>query len=276
MWRTLCKPRWLLLLAVLAVVVVAFTRLGLWQLSVAQDEAAAQARTEQLNRPVAPLTDVLAPHQRFPDDGAGRPVSATGSYDAGLQFLVPDRVLGGTPGYWVVTPLVVDDTGAYLTVVRGFVADPADADEPAPIPTTVTGTLAPGEAPEIRRDLPAGQRDSVDLSALANEWPGEFYNAFVFATGEEPRATGDRVLPIPPPTFGGEVDWRNFGYALQWWVFAAFAVFMFVRFVRDDHEMDRAEESAALAQEDPAPRHTVEGPGDPGADPVERTHQHHV
>lgn len=275
MWRTLFKPRWLLLLALLAVVVVAFTRLGLWQLSVAQDEAVEEARAEQLARPVVSVTESLRPHQRFPDDGAGRPVAATGSYAADLQFLVPDRVLDGDTGYWVVTPLIVDETGANLPVVRGFVADPADVDLPADTPVTVTGTLAPGEAPEVRKDLPQGQRDSIDLSALANEWPGELYNAFIFATAEEPRVTTDRLTLIPPPSFGGEVDWRNFGYALQWWVFAAFAIYMFIRFVRDDHELDRAQ-AGALPEADPADRHTVVGPGDPGATPAERTPSHHV
>lgn len=275
MWRTLLKPRWLLLLALLVVVVAAFTRLGLWQLSVAQDDAAEQARAEQLARPVVPLTEALDPHRPFPADAAGRPVTATGSYAGDLQFLVPDRVLDGAPGYWVVTPLVVQDTGANLTVVRGFVSDPADADRPPARTVTVTGTLAPGEAPEVREDLPEGQRDTVDLSVLANDWPGELYNAFVFATAEEPQVTDGAVLPIPPPSFGGEVDWRNFGYALQWWVFAAFGIFMFIRFVRDDHEMDRAQ-AQALAAEDPAPRHTVGEPGDPGGSPVERTQSHHV
>lgn len=275
MWRTLIKPRWLLLLAVLAVVVVAFARLGLWQLSVAQDDAVEQARAEQLARPVVPVDEALVPHQRFPDDGAGRPVVATGHYAGDQQFLVPDRVLDGEAGYWVVTPLVVADTGANLAVVRGFVTDPAAADRPDATPVAVSGTLAPGEAPEVRKDLPEGQRDSIDLSALANEWPGEFYNAFIFATGEEPQVTAAQVRLIPPPSFGGEVDWRNFGYALQWWVFAAFAVYMFVRFVRDDHELDRAE-AGALAQEDPTARHTVEVPDDPGTHPAERTPSHHV
>ncbi len=258
MWRTLGRPRWLLLLAVLVAVVIAFTRLGLWQLSVAQDDAVEQAQAEQAARPAEPVEEVLAPHGGFPEDGRGRSVLAVGAYDPARQFLVPDRVLAGESGYWVVTPVVVASTGARLPVVRGFVGDPALADSPGEEQVTVTGTLALGESPVSAPGLPEGQRGSVDLALLANQWPGELYNGFVFATGEQPRVTGPAVTPVPPPSFGGEVDWRNLGYALQWWVFAGFAVFMFWRLLVEDHRADRVSE-----------RHTLETAH-------ERTEPHHV
>lgn len=260
MWRTLLRPRWLALLAALMAVVAVFAWLGLWQLSVARNDALQQAQAQQATRPVAPLAQVLVPHGEFPADGAGRPVLARGSYDADRQFLIPGRLLEGEPGYWVVTPLAVDATGARLPVVRGFVADPGEADRPAAGGVAVTGTLAPGESPAPPADLPGGQRGSLDLSVLANEWPGPLYNAFLFATAEEPQVTGASVTPVPPPTFGGDVDWRNLGYALQWWVFAAFAVFMFWKLLREEH---RARAGSGT------PRHTLEVP-------EERTQSHHV
>jgi hypothetical protein len=83
--------------------------------------------------------------------------------------LVTPRLLHGRTGYWVVTPLVVKDTGARLAVVRGFVADAAQATPPAATgPVTVNGTLAPGESPSTGAALPAGQLGSVDLSLLVN------------------------------------------------------------------------------------------------------------
>ena len=257
MWRTLGRPRWLLSLVVLAVVVVGFGRLGLWQLSVAQDEAVERAGTEQRARPVVPVQEVIQPHQPFTAEAASRRVTAQGRYDAARQFLIPDRLLEGRPGYWVVTPLVVDATGARLPVVRGFVPDPAQAGEPATGAVTVTGFLAPGESPSGATALPEGQLASLDLAVLANTWPGALYNAFVFAEAQEPPPAGPGPEPVPPPVVGGEVDWRNLGYALQWWVFAGFAVFMFWRLLREDHLRERPEAPHTLepSEERAEPHH---------------------
>ena len=78
---------------------------------------------------------------------------------------------------------------------------------------------------------------TLDLADLVNVWSGELYNAMVFATGTTPPAHDAAITPIPPPDLhGGGFEWRNLAYALQWWVFAGFAVFMWWRMVRDDHE----------------------------------------
>jgi hypothetical protein len=75
---------------------------------------------------------------------------------------------------------------------------------------------------------------------LVNRWPGDLYNAFVFAQGERQVATRAAVVPgtglerVPPPAVTGGIKWRNAAYALQWWVFAAFAAFMWVKMVRED------------------------------------------
>ncbi len=45
-------------------------------------------------------------------------------------------------------------------------------------------------------------------------------------------------------------DWQNYGYAVQWWLFAAFAVFLFGKLVLDDLDPTRA---ATRAQEPAAP-----------------------
>jgi surfeit locus 1 family protein len=255
--RTLAKPRWLLLLAVLVAVLVTFTRLGLWQLAVARDDAAEQAAAEAAARPVVALEELLAPHAPYTADAAMRRVTVTGTYDVAREFLVPRRLLDGAEGSWVVTPLVVESTGARVPVVRGFL--PATEPEPPAAPAgevTVTGTLAPGESPADGTGLTAGQRGSIDLAALANEWPPGIYSAFVFAAEEDP-APAEAPARIPPPQPSGDVDWRNLGYALQWWVFAGFAVFMYWRLVREDHQRDLAAAAPTLeaSEERTTPHH---------------------
>jgi len=97
---------------------------------------------------------------------------------------------------------------------------------------------------------------TVDLASGINAWGGDIYNAFVFAEDEVPAATGAsaQLTRVPPPPVRTEgVNWRNAAYAVQWWIFAGFVVYIWWRAVRDEHELRAA---AALAA----------GPG-PGGDP---------
>ena len=94
-----------------------------------------------------------------------------------------------------------------------------------------------------------GQLGALDLSVLVNQWPGDLYNAFVFATGEQvgggPAALGAlQRVPPPSPTGGGGLQWRNAAYALQWWIFALFAAWMWFKMVRDDWLTGQAARSA--------------------------------
>lgn len=228
---------------------VIFSLLGLWQLNVAIDKGRAEQISAAPTRAVADLAAVLTPLGPFPVDGTGRRITATGRYDASAQVLVTPRRLRGQLGYWVVTPLVVRSTGARIAVVRGFVTDPKQAVVPnATIEVTVSGTLASGESPTgdgagPAPTLPEGQMTFLDLSALVNAWPGTLYNAFVFATAEQPDLTSAASPAVqrvpPPPLVGGGLSWLNAGYALQWWVFALFAAYMWWRMVRDDYEDSR-------------------------------------
>lgn len=53
-------------------------------------------------------------------------------------------------------------------------------------------------------------------------------------------------------------DWQNYGYALQWWLFAGFAVFLWVKMVLDELDPARLEQRTAqepaLPQPDLRPR----------------------
>ena len=250
MLRTAVKPKWLMLLVVAALVALAFVQLGRWQLGRAHEQARAEALAEAARQPVVPVAELLTPHTEFPSAAGGRLVTATGTYGAG-QVLVPGRLLEGRKGYWVLTPLRTHT--ATLAVVRGFTTEPI---APAPPAGTLTATvsLAPGESPaaEPSRD---GRLGSVDLARLVNTWPGALYNAFGFAQREvagtsaqaantppanTPLANAPADDPgpltrIPPPRPDTSLNARNVGYALQWWVFAGFAFFLWLRMVQADN-----------------------------------------
>lgn len=249
MFRTALKPRWLGLFALMLLLVVAFTALGLWQLNVARDKGVSKELLTVPTLPVAPIGRVLGPHDAFPANASGRRITAIGRYDAAQQVLVTPRRLDGRDGYWVITPLVVDGTGARLAVLRGFVTSPTQAGRPPSSTVTVSGTLAPGES-STGGDFPSGQLGSVDLAALLNQWNSSIYNAFVFATSERPALSGGiSRVPPPPNDPGSGLAWRNAAYALQWWMFALFAIYMWVRMVRDDMALDR---DALIGEPDPS------------------------
>ncbi len=225
-----------------------FGVLGLWQLNVARDKGRAEQVRDAPALAVTDLATVLSPHVPFPGDGTGRRITATGRYDGPGQVLVTPRRLRGEAGYWVVTPFVVRSSGARIAVVRGFVTDPGKALAPAASETTMSGTLAAGESPGgdtalAAGKLPDGQISTLDLSQLVNRWPGALYNAFVFATLEQPdvsAASSPAMQRVPPPPLtSGGLNWRNAAYALQWWVFALFALYMWWRMVRDDYQDSR-------------------------------------
>ena len=208
----------------MVVVGIAFAFLGRWQLGVAESrsyrEAVEQARAQE----PAALTSVLEPHAPFRGDLSLRPMTAQGSYAPVGQVLVPDRRLDGVSGSWVLTPFVVEGSGATIAVVRGFVTNPADAGAPPSGPLTIAGGLAPGESPSSV-PVAAGEIGSIDLSLLVNTWPGELYNAFVFLESETPQAAGQPTR-VPTPLPDTSIQWRNAAYAVQWWVFAFSALWV--------------------------------------------------
>jgi cytochrome oxidase assembly protein ShyY1 len=233
----LFRPRWIGLFLILVVVVAACTFLGMWQLGVAQDKGRAEAVAAASKLQREPLEKVTQPHAAFEADFSNRPVSAQGTYDAQGQILVVDRRLGARAGSWVVTPLRTAQ--GTVAVLRGFVeGTPATLPEAPRGTVTVLGTLGPGESPRVdAAPLPAPQRSSVDLAALVNEWPGELYNVVLLASSEsadgtsiDPAAAG--LSRVPPPDLPSHLNIKNAAYAVQWWVFGLFAVWMFVKIVR--------------------------------------------
>lgn len=223
-------PRMLLILALLLVVAAVCARLGMWQLERAQlrgDAAATERAAELASRPPEPLEEVLLPQSSFTGDLVGVPVVVTGTFGAD-ELLVPGRVLGDEVGFLVLTPLTTDD-GAVLAVVRGWVADAVLPAAPSG-PVRVTGYLQAGEA--AGDPVPEGQIDAVSPAELVNRWGGPIYTGYLVVSTVEPAQSDVELLP-PPTAQGTGTNLQNLAYALQWWIFGALAVLLWVRMVRD-------------------------------------------
>ncbi|WP_225846826.1 SURF1 family protein [Streptomyces sp. HPF1205] len=252
MYRFLFSPRWLAV-SVLALLAVPFcVFMGSWQLSrfevrVDQHKSAKHDRGRLAAEAPVPLASVLAnPRAAVSGDDSGRVVSATGRYDTGHQFLVPDRTLDGHDGFYVLTPLRVGG-GAALPVVRGWLPGDASAAErsrsvPA-APTgqvTVTGALQYPESADSSgvsagEALPSGQLGFINAASLVNVLPYSVYSGWITAT--RPPAPLKAVPPAAPPNSGLDLKaFQNLGYTGQWFVFAGFVIFMWFRLVRREAE----------------------------------------
>ena len=247
--RGLLTPRWVGLTIVMLLAVTACVFLGLWQLGVAQDVGRKEAVIAAAALPRAPLAEVTSPHSAFEPEFSNRPVTATGTYAAELGFLVPNRRLGGRVGSWVVGALETSD--GVVPVLRGFVAG-ATAAVPAPPQGTVTvlGTLGPGESPRPGAALPDGQRSGIDLAQLVNEWPGDLYNVVLLAASESGGSGGSgggdpALTRVPPPDLDTPLNLRNLAYAVQWWIFGLFAVWMWWKMFRAEQQPASSEPVAS-------------------------------
>lgn len=222
--------------------------MGGWQYDAWQTRREAERVDLTTAEPVA-LTDVLGPDDPFPGDEVGRPVTLEGRWLPEGTVLVSGRETDGEAGSWVVTPMTVggpDDPA--VPVVRGWLPgdDPADA-PPAPTGAAeVAGWLQPGEGTGAADDDP---RDDVlpqlRIADLVQRVDQDMYGAYVVA--EEPeQGLGPATLDQLPPV-GTFTAWRNFAYAVEWWLFAAFAAFIWWRYVREATSRPAEAEAAEAA-----------------------------
>jgi cytochrome oxidase assembly protein ShyY1 len=269
--RTALKPQWIAALVGALLVSWVFVLLSQWQFSRSVSEAPPAVRTTE---EVRPLTEVIRPGEFFPASAADQMVSAEGSFDPARQVLVRDRLQDGRKGWWVVTAFAVDgapsvggEAGTVIPVARGWVQAAEDAGPPPSGPIRLTGRLLPSEAPAAEKDLAEGEVATLSVAQLINLWDVPSYPGFVASTSEvtpdgdvsAAARGGLEALTIEPQPLEQPVNWLNIFYAVEWFVFAGFAVFLWWRLVRDDYERTQdAIADAAAAATDPAP------PGDAG------------
>lgn len=226
--RAWFRPGLLGLHAFAAVAVTSCVVGGLWQLGVydtRQDD-------ERGDRRAAAPVDLLrlwSPDEPFEGRLDNRRVRVDGRFaPASDQVWITGRKSDDGAGAWLVAPVLVAGTDASLLVVRGWAPRP---DGLPPVPAgdlTIDAVLQASEGSGEPFDADARTTDTVSIPVLTNVLPGDLFSGFAIATS--PDVIGD-LTPVAPP--GPEVSWtvglRNLAYALQWWVFGAFALFMWWR-----------------------------------------------
>jgi cytochrome oxidase assembly protein ShyY1 len=133
-------------------------------------------------------------------------------------------------GFWVVTPLAVDGSDAALPVVRG-VSDTATS-EPVTGTAELTGWLQPPEGTGATDDDPDDDvLPQLRVADLVQRVDLDLYSGYAVTTEPTPGLSAATLSQLPDA--GQLTGIRNFLYALEWWVFGGFAVFVWVRYLLD-------------------------------------------
>ena len=214
----------------MTMVTIAFCALciaaGNWQRGRAEEKLALQQKLEAWEKappvevPASPL-DAEAP--------ALRPVVVTGTYDEARTILIDNKVYRGRAGFHVVSPLRIGDSDMYVLVNRGWIAgDPGRAALPRfPTPQGVQRVQGVAVVPSARvfelgeaQSGPVWQNLVLDRYAA---WSKLKLQPFVIQqTGE---AHDGLVRDWPRPDTGAD---KHRIYAMQWYLFAAVSVILYV------------------------------------------------
>ncbi|MFL6062501.1 MAG: SURF1 family protein [Marmoricola sp.] len=237
--RFLFTRRWVLFALAVGLMAWGATALGQWQFHRLHDKKAENTLVAgNLDQPPVPIDLLLSPGKEPSGANEWRKVVAHGTWDDAHTIVLKYQTREGGPGVDVVTPLRTAD-GTGVLVDRGWLqTDNVGSQRPRlPAatrgPVTVIGWIrvdATGRAARVD-DLATRAISSVE-AAKAIGYP--FYGGFLDLHTESPTpATTLGATELPDDTSNGP----HFFYGLQWWFFAALAVFGFGYLAYDEYRM---------------------------------------
>lgn len=258
-WGVARRPRWIAALVLALGIAAGFAALGQWQIGRAVQTATPVGAID--TETARPLAEVDEPQTGVTGLEAGVIVTVAGTFVHADWIVLDGRFRVGAAdgggqdrGAWLVGHLVTDD-GASLAVAAGWLAD-ADAaermaaqlrEDATTAETELTGRYLPGEAPQLS-DFEAGQRSALAPAELVNLWPDAqpIYNGYLVSATA---ADGLETIDAPPPLPESTLNLLNLFYAVEWAIFAGFALYIWYRLVRDVQERE-ADAAAAPAAAD--------------------------
>jgi len=157
----------------------------------------------------------------------------------------------GTEGYWVLVP--ANTSEGNLFVVVGFSKSQVLANEALgnmlkqpKVAVTLVGRYLPSEAPVAKSA--DGNYASLSVAQLINDVVWDFkdtktYAGFLADTTNNVyvKNVGLDQLKIGLPKTDSQVNWLSSFYAIEWTVFAGFAVFMWWRLLADSYRKQQEE-----------------------------------
>lgn len=218
------RPKWIFGHLLCLTLVLLFVWCGFWQLRRLHQR---QHRNDLIHSREAAAPTSLDDALRTGADGATyRRVDVEGRWDTDETVLVRSRALNETPGYHVLTPLVVGDEA--VIVNRGFAplgggGNDAILDVVRPKETgtvRVRGLLRPSETRGKFGPRDVGGRlevvNRIDVAGLQHQVDFPLVPVYLQLTGSTP-PPGDlpELLPLPATD-----DGPHLSYAVQWFLFA--------------------------------------------------------
>ena len=161
-----------------------------------------------------------------------RAVALTGTFLNEKMFHMVGRPQGEGPGFYVVTPFVLEDDGRVILVNRGFA--PEGRENPPEGPQTIRGILRPNRP--HRMFMPDNFADKnvwfyEDLPAMSKIIGKPLLPLLVEQVGEAKKG----VYPTPS---NGVITLRNdhLNYAITWFLLGVIGLIMFVAYHRIPEE----------------------------------------
>lgn len=271
------RPKWILALFLVLGVAIVFASLAQWQLSNAvrlDDDSLVETEV------AVPITEVDSAGKAVNDVDAGRLVRVLGRFTPNDFQIVENRANSGKIGFWLVGHLVsaenpgaleesgtafaMDDPANYA-VALGWSQSRAEVEkalQKARKNTDLLGrnTFVARFMPTEGTEIPHPNDDQTRLVSLvpgqlANLWQpplkGWASAAFLVAHTDalilQQLSLGqiDSFAPSPPE----KINWLSLFYALEWVIFAGFAVYFWVRLTRDAWEREHELKLQAAEQE---------------------------
>ena len=174
-------------------------------------------------------------------------------------FVVADRIqLDGRVGYWLVQPAHVklaNGSLAQIFVARGWAKDLASARAASAKIASVgftdwfgnfVGRYQPGEAPvKANADGTFASFSPAQLiNLIGADEPLPSYSGFFVideADGSGDAQLGLETITMGVPDLGNPINWLSAFYAIEWTVFAGFAVFMWWRLLADAFAISKSD-----------------------------------
>jgi cytochrome oxidase assembly protein ShyY1 len=246
-WRFAFNRRWFGYLVVAIVFAIACVLLSRWQFA-RRDEAVAEVVRIETNYDATPvpLAEVLPTLKGFDEADKWLPVTMSGEYLADQQLLVRNRPYDGSPGFEVLTPLLLSD-GSVFIVDRGWVEPGATQDSPDSVPAppsghvTVVARLKASEPALAGRTAPAGQIPTIELGRVATLLDRPTYiGAYGLLDSEDPSPATVPAAAIKPELDEGP----HLSYAVQWIVFALLGFGGLAYALRQEYRLINADDPA--------------------------------
>lgn len=232
-WRS----RLVVLLAALVTAAVT-ARLGVWQMDrAAQKKALQQSVDARRTMPAVSGAELARDAAAVPGQ-VHRQVELQGRWHPEATVFLENRQMQGRPGFFVVTPLVLDD-GTAVMVQRGWLPrDPLDrtrvsAPALAEGRVQVSGRIAPPPSRLYEFDGAASGpiRQNLDVVTFAREFRLELRPLSVLQTAPQtaPQTPADDSLLRDWPAPAADVH-KHHGYAAQWFALSALTIALYAWF----------------------------------------------